>query len=194
MYNKIDIVFKIGTILSFFVLGINYVSFFDYDIEISKILIFVLPDHMLPFFKFMIDKKIHLSYVKNALFLIAFGGITWSLIYCFKAFKSAHIDLLFQNNKGMFKWIFCNNSNHTIKIKQIILSSKKDNDGDILDCYWFIPSNEVLSPYIQMNKKIIPKDIMIIYSFNDSDPNYVIKKELTKKEIKMFEKLSLSQK
>jgi hypothetical protein len=170
MYNKADIIFKIGTILSFFLLGIDNVSFFNSIIPIGTY-------------------NIHLSYIKDFFLFAIFIGIIWSLIYCFKAFKSAHIDLFFQNNKGMFKWIFCNNSNHQIKIEQIVLSSKKDG-GEILDCYWSIPSNEVLSLYIQMKKKIIPDRIIIIYQFNDNDPNHLLCKELTKKEIKMFKKLS----
>ena len=172
MYNKTDIVFKIGTILSFFLLGFDSIDFFNSKINIIN------------------GYQLDLKYISYIILFIICVGIIWSLIYCFKAFKSAHIDLFFQNNGEYLKWIFYNNSNHQIKIKQIILSSKKDNDCDILDCYWFVPSNEVLSPNIKMNKKIIPNDIMIIYEFNDTDPNYVITKELTKKEIEMFKKLS----
>ena len=140
MYNKIDTVFKIGTILSFFLFGINSFSFIDYDIEINKILL-ILPDYVISFFKFIIDKKINL---KDSLFMIAFGGITWSLIYCFKFYKSKNVSISFRlvkkyHRKFIFfkklqqkyiEYIIYNNTNHNIVISDIFLWQKRNILGE----------------------------------------------------------------
>ena len=70
MYNKYNIVSKIGTILSFFLLGFNII-----DDVLKNINIY----------------KINLKFLSYTILFFSCFGILWTLRYCFKVFLSEAI-------------------------------------------------------------------------------------------------------
>ena len=66
--------------------------------------------------------------------MIAFGGITWSLIYCFKFYKSKNVIISFRLVKKLqqkyIEYIIYNNTNHNIVISDIFLWQKRNILGE----------------------------------------------------------------
>jgi hypothetical protein len=187
MYHKHEIVAKIGTILSFFFVGFGFIE------------------------KLLKDKKwvfynngkfyfyVEWNYLLYAIIGIIFCGIFWSLRYCWKYYKSDDISIFFYsiNSKDNVECVVCNNTEHDIIIDEIRFIDKGETE------YRKITNNVFCIKYRQsyayeVNIGMINNaffcNMVILYRFSNTEfhliHNKKIKRTLSKKEIKMFKKLS----
>ncbi len=194
MYNKYNIVSKIGTILSFFLLGFDSIT----DLFKDKAIYFYV--------------NIPIKYIPYVILTIIFCGIFWCLRYCWKYYKSNDIDLSFDaigDKKQTIILKLFNNSNHNIEVQSINFFCVSPGLIDIkiiipsLTCYTMggvtkMPKLSITtfgmkigSPeYNKIKKKYKHSILYITYKFLNNDTTFGIGRKLSTKEIKMFKKLS----
>jgi hypothetical protein len=212
MYNKYGIVSKIGTILSFFLLGFGSVETLFKDTIIS---------YNIYSFHFNMPIK----YLLYILLLVIFCGIFWSLRYCWKYYQSKNISISFYLvEKYQRKYIFFktlqqkyieytiyNDTNHNIMINSISVFDVKREKyfhikkiSDIIKGNTksvFIPANHEytgrISEYTdgisEVNKHYCADVVFIRYQFCNGanyDTEYKVDIKLSNKEKRMFKKLS----
>jgi len=205
MYNKYDIVSKIGTLLSFFLLGFGSVET-------------LFKDTIITFNIYSFHFNMPIKYLLYILLLVIFCGIFWSLRYCWKYYQSKNISISFYLvEKYQRKYIFFktlqkkyieykiyNNTNHNIMIHDMFIYDTIPsfikhrqihnliNEGNQKSI--FIPANSEYTAIISIfGTHCYAGGVSVRYQFCDDlnyDTKYKVDIKLSKKEQKMFKKLS----